>query len=120
MKNFIQLGNTVTVTLSGAVLSGDGLLVGNLFGVASNNGGDGDDIEMQVTGVFDLPKAAADAPAQFDAAYWDAAAKEVTTEDTDNVLIGVFMHPYGNGTTSAHVRLNGVAAFPTPEEGGPG
>lgn len=113
MKNFIQLGNTVTVTLTADVESGDGLLVNNLFGIAAVDGETGDEIEMQVAGVFALPKVPADEASQFDAAYWDDGEKKVTATATDNTLIGVFMRPYANGTAASEVRLNGVAAFET-------
>ena len=45
MKNYIQRGETVTVTAPYAVLSGGGLLVagtGHIFGVAVNNQSSGD------------------------------------------------------------------------------
>jgi len=35
MKNYVQPGNTITLTAPYAVASGDGLLVGAIFGVAS-------------------------------------------------------------------------------------
>lgn len=109
MKNFIQLGNTVSVTLSGSVTSGSGLLAGSLFGICSVDGASGDVIELQVEGVFQLPKTSANTPAQFAKAYWNNTAKEVTTTATDNTLIGVFMDALGSGTTTANVRLNGVS-----------
>jgi predicted RecA/RadA family phage recombinase len=109
MKNFIQLGNTVSVTLAAAVASGDGVLVGSLFGVAATSGDIGDEIELQVTGVYKLPKTSANTPTKFAKAYWDNTAKSVTTTATDNTLIGVFMNALGSGTTSANVRLNGIS-----------
>jgi len=35
MKNFVQPGKTITLTAPYAVTSGDGLLVGSVFGVAA-------------------------------------------------------------------------------------
>ena len=35
MKNYVQPGNTITLTAPYAVTSGDGLLVGAIFGVAA-------------------------------------------------------------------------------------
>ena len=35
MKNYVQPGNTITLTAPYAVTSGDGLLVGSIFGIAS-------------------------------------------------------------------------------------
>ena len=35
MRNFVQPGNTITLTAPYAVASGDGLLVGSIFGIAA-------------------------------------------------------------------------------------
>ncbi len=35
MKNYVQPGNAITLTAPYAVASGDGLLVGSIFGVAA-------------------------------------------------------------------------------------
>ena len=45
MKNFVQPGNTITLTAPYAVASGDGLLVGSIFGVASGSAALGEPIE---------------------------------------------------------------------------
>ena len=37
MKNYVQPGNTITLTAPYAVVSGDGLLVGSIFGVAAGS-----------------------------------------------------------------------------------
>lgn len=109
MKNFIQMGNTLTATLAAAASSGDPVLINGIFGIASTDGEIADDVEIQVTGVFSLPKKSADEPAQFAAAYWDAANDEVTVTATDNTKIGVFTKAYSSGSTSAEVRLDGVS-----------
>ena len=38
MKNYVQPGNTITLTAPYAVTSGDGFLVGSIFGVAAGDG----------------------------------------------------------------------------------
>lgn len=114
MKNFTQTGNTLSVLLTAAILSGQGRLTGNIFFVAATDGADEETIEGQVTGCFDLPKTSANTPGQFAAAYWDVSAGEVTTTAADNYLIGVFTDAYGSGTTTANVRLNGIATFVEP------
>ncbi|ODA67103.1 hypothetical protein A7A08_01849 [Methyloligella halotolerans] len=57
MKNFVQPGNTITVPAPTAVASGDGVLVGSLFGVANYDAAPGEAVEIDAIGVFDLPKA---------------------------------------------------------------
>ena len=58
-SNFVQDGNVVTLTApSGGVLCGAGLVVGNLFGIATYDAAQDTEVEVAVTGVFTLPKAA--------------------------------------------------------------
>lgn len=60
MKIYIQDGDMITVTAPvGGVTSGQGLLVGSLFGVVASNAAEGEAVEIATMGVFDLPKDAA-------------------------------------------------------------
>lgn len=62
MKNYVQPGRSVTVSAPvGGALSGDGVMIGSLFGVAAFNAEAGEDLEIETQGVFDLPKTAAQA-----------------------------------------------------------
>lgn len=106
MKNFIQPGHIIKVTAPATVSSGDGVLVGNIFGIAVNDAGSGDDVELQVTGVFDITKVSAQAWAVGDIIYWDDGSSNATTADT-NVMIGVCTAVAANPSASGHVRLNG-------------
>ena len=57
MRNYVQEGETVTVAApTGGVKSGDGVLVGALFGVACFDALQTAEVEIQTEGVFDLPK----------------------------------------------------------------
>lgn len=110
MKNFIQAGEMITAAApSGGILSGAGLLAGSLFGVAATTQAAGDPVEIATTGVFDLPKASADTFAFGAKAYWDATAKNCTSDDEGNTLIGVAVVAAGDGATTLRVRLNGAA-----------
>ena len=110
MKNYIQPGNTVTaVAPAGGILSGQGLLFGALFGIASFNADEGAEVEIVTTGVFDLPKAPAAALAAGTKVSWDTAAAQVVAPATGMVPIGVALATAGNGTTSIRVRLDGIA-----------
>lgn len=53
MKNYIQPGNTITLTAPYDVNSGDGFLVGSIFGVATGAALSGAVIEAALVGVFD-------------------------------------------------------------------
>jgi predicted RecA/RadA family phage recombinase len=52
MKNCVQPGNTITLTAPYAVASGDGLLVGSIFGIAAGAAALGEPVETALTGVF--------------------------------------------------------------------
>ena len=107
MKNYVQPGNTVTVVAPVAVTSGDGLLVGALFGVAIATADINANVEIVTEGVVDLPKAAV-AAAQGAKVYWDNSAKTVTTTATGNTLVGCALVAAAVGDATIRVRLNGV------------
>ena len=109
MKNYVQPGNTITLTAPYAVASGDGLLVGSIFGVASGTAALGETVEAALTGVYDLKKVASQAWAAGDKVYWDNTAKVCTTTVGTNTLIGVAVKAVGGtaGETTGTVRLNG-------------
>lgn len=107
MKNYVQRGDVLTLPApAGGVLSGAGLLVGVLFGVAASDAAVGDDVEASVVGVFDIAKAAV-AVTQGAALYWDDAAKKLTTVAAGNTLVAVAVLAAAVGDASVRARLNG-------------
>ena len=108
MKNYVQPGNTITLTAPYDVASGDGLLVGSIFGVATGAAVSGGTIEAALVGVFDLTKVGSQAWAVGDKIYWDNTAKQATKTATDNTLVGAAVEAVGNGAgeTIGRVRLN--------------
>ena len=108
MKNYVQPGNTITLTAPYAVASGDGLLVGSIFGVAAATAALGETVEAALTGVYDLKKVASQAWAAGDKVYWDNTAKEATKTTTSNTLIGVAVVAVAGGASDiiGRVRLN--------------
>jgi predicted RecA/RadA family phage recombinase len=108
-RNFVQPGNTITLAAPYAVSSGDGLLVGSVFGVASGDAESGAEVEAVLVGVFDLKKVGTQAWAAGDKIYWDDTARETTKTTTDNTLIGVATEAVAGGAddTIGRVRLNG-------------
>ena len=108
MKNYVQPGTTLTLTAPYAVTSGDGLLVGSIFGVAAGDATSGATVEAALTGVFDLTKIGSQAWTAGVKVYWDDANKRCTTVATDNTLVGVAVEAVasGAGDTVGRVRLN--------------
>ena len=109
MKNYVQPGKTITLAAPYAVSSGDGLLVGAIFGVATASAAIGETVEAALVGIFDIKKVASQAWAVGDKVYWDNTAKETTKTATSNTLIGVAVEAVANGAsdTVGRLRLNG-------------
>lgn len=108
MKNYIQEGETITLTTPYAVLSGGGALVGSIFGVANVDYAISVAGEYDTSGVFDLSKVSAQAWTAGALIYWDDATKLTTTVLTGNKLIGVALLVAANPSSVGRVRLNGA------------
>jgi predicted RecA/RadA family phage recombinase len=109
MKNAAQPGRNVPLPAPYAVASGDGLLVGAIFGLATGSASAGESVEATLVGVFDIKKTPSQAWAIGDKIYWDNVAKEATKTATNNTLIGAAIEAVGNSAseTTGRVRLNG-------------
>ena len=109
MKNFVQNGDYVEVTLPYARLSGEGVKVGaGLFGVCVVDGASSASINIHTEGVYDL---AAATGAGTDAvvgavAYWDDAAKRITPQASTHLAVGVFLAAKATADAVARVRLS--------------
>jgi predicted RecA/RadA family phage recombinase len=108
MKNFIQNGRVLSLLAAAAVQSGDGLLVGKIFGVAIANVPAGATGEFQTEGVFELPALAADVAAQGAALYWDVANKRLTVTAAGNTRVGVAVLAKANGAATATIKIDEV------------
>ena len=108
-KNYVQPGENVTLTAPYAVTSGDGALVGSLFGVALVTLANAASGEFRTVGVWDLTALSTDALAVGAKVYWDNTNKRVTATATANTLIGVAVKAKAAGETTARVRLGLVA-----------
>lgn len=108
MKNYIQPGDTIEVTAPYAVLSGDGVKVGALFGIAMADAAISTVVRIQTVGVFRAKKLSAQAWAVGDKIYWDDAAKQLTTVLTSNLLVGVAVAVAVNPSAVGNVRLDGT------------
>lgn len=110
MKNYIQNGDMITVTVPvGGVTSGQGLLVGSLFGIVTATAAEGEAAEIATTGVFDLPKDAATVIDAGDRVAWDDTTKEIAQPGVGLYPIGIAVTAAVNGTTTVRVRLDGIA-----------
>lgn len=110
MKDYAQPGETVEVTAPYAVNSGDGALVGSLFGIATHNAANAALVNLFVgPGIVWMKKTSAQAWTAGALIYWDNTAKEATNTSAAGVnkLIGVAIGAAANPTANGQVRLNG-------------
>ena len=110
MKNHVQEGRYVEVVLPYARKSGEGVLVGSLFGVCVVDGAQGDTVNIDTESVYDLTAAtgASTDAAQGAIAYWDngSGARRVTPVSTGHTAIGNFLAAKATTDAVARVRLN--------------
>ena len=108
-KTFLQGGDRLAVTAPAAVSSGDGVLVGALFGVALTDAAEGADVVVQTKGVWTPPKLATAVIPQGTAVSWGADAGQVVLPGAGHFPIGAAVQAAGNGASTVAVRLDGVA-----------
>ena len=108
MKNYVQSETNITVTAEAAATSGDGVLIGALFGVAQGTAAIGEDLVLVTSGVFDLPKLAAQAWAVGAKVYWDDGNSRCTTVASGNVLIGCAVAVAADPSDEGRVRVSGA------------
>lgn len=107
MRNYVAPGHVLALTASRAVASGDGMLRGNTFGVATAAVANGAVGEFQIDGVIELPKAAV-AINEGVTLYWDNTAFNVTTTVGSNTKVGTAaaVGTIASGVATIAVRLN--------------
>jgi len=107
--NYVSDGDRLVVTAPANVSSGDGIFVGSIFGVCIHDALSGEDVVIQLNGVWTLPKLSTDVWTVGELVYWDVSdAEATTTTTTDTVQIGVATAAAANPTTTGQVRLNGT------------
>ncbi|MFW8636705.1 DUF2190 family protein [Cribrihabitans pelagius] len=110
MKNFIQSGENISLVAPADVLSGAGVLVGSLFGVATADALTGETVTIVRRGVFELPKLSAQAWTVGAKVYWNDTAKECTTVASGNTLVGLAVQVAADPSDTGVVLLDGGAA----------
>lgn len=109
MLNFVQAGDTITVTAPYAVAAGGGVLITKLFGFAVQAAASGASVEIVTEGVWDATCLSTDTPAVGAILYWDNTNKYLTTTSTSNTRVGVAIAAKSSGATTARIRLDGFA-----------
>lgn len=103
MKTYKQSGQVLTLAAPYDRLSGEGALVGTIFGVAQADVLNGASGAFVTEGVFTLAKTSAQAWTVGAAIYWDNTNKVATTVSTGNTLIGKAAAAAANPSASGDV-----------------
>ncbi len=115
-KNFIQPGDVVTLTAPAVTgcKSGDLIIVGAIAGVAAYDAVAGDEVEVSVVGVFELPKASGQIN-EGATVFFNATSGEIENASGAGLFaVGVAVKGAGTNDTTCRVRLNGVAVAAVP------
>lgn len=115
-KNHVQPGKVLEFTApSGGVVSGQGYVIGNTFGVSLVDAAVGELFRMSVDECWELAAASADAWAEGALLYWDDSSKELSDQATSGFfLVGVALGAKVATEVLAKVRLNAVHVTALP------
>jgi predicted RecA/RadA family phage recombinase len=109
-KNFVQDGNVVTLTApTGGVVAGGVMIAGSLIGVSTYDAPQATDVEVALTGVYELPKATGTAINLGAQVWWSTGSARVEASSAAGRWpIGAATKAAGSSDTTVRVRLPGI------------
>jgi predicted RecA/RadA family phage recombinase len=109
MKAYVQPGRSLTVSApAGGVLSGQGVLIGTLFGIAQVDAVEGAEVQILTEGVVEVPKTSALQIDVGDRLFWDATNKVVNKTATAQLCVGVAVSAAANPSGTVRIKLGAV------------
>ena len=109
MRNYIAPGKSITVTApTGGVMSGDGVLIGTLFGIAQFDAVEGAEAEILTEGVVEIGKTSALSIGVGDRLFWDPTNKVVNKTATAQICVGVAVSAAANPSDTVKMKLGAV------------
>lgn len=113
MNNYIQRGETLTLTPGANVAAGAGYMFGTtLFGVATSAVASGAAGEFQVAGVVELAKTSALEIAVGDLVYWVPGSSVVNKTTSSQRAVGVAVELAANPSATVKVLLFSGQSLP--------
>ncbi|MEZ0231896.1 MAG: DUF2190 family protein [Methylophilaceae bacterium] len=119
-KNYIQPGHVMDFIAAADVVSGQVVRVGNTLGVSLGDYKNGDAGELQISGVFEVPKVTTAVIAQGASVLWDASAGKFDVNsstpasgDVGGASASAFKAG-ANGDTTIWIRFSGAPGTLTP------
>jgi predicted RecA/RadA family phage recombinase len=105
MLNFIEKGDVITIEApTGGVTSGSPVVVGGMVGIAVTDAAEGENVAVNLVGVYEVTKATGSV-SQGDRIYYDEAESEFTTTSAGNVFAGFAWADQDSGDTTVLVKL---------------
>ncbi len=104
MKNFVQKGNVITIIAVAIIAAGEMVKFGTQVGVAVTDAAIGEEVALELGGVFELPKGA-EAITQGTAVYFIAGTKLITATAAGNTLAGFAWNTTIAGDATQQVKL---------------
>lgn len=105
MRNYVNEGEAILVTAPYAVTSGQGVLVGALFGVAAADAANGAEVVICTDGIFDITALSTDTATVGTKLYWDGPNRRLTTTASTFICAGVATAAKSSGDTTARIKL---------------
>lgn len=111
MKNFLQNGNSVTLTApGGGVTSGTGVLIGAQFVVPTFSAAAAAKFDGLVRGVVDHAKVSTEVWTEGQRIHWNAGLSQMTNVATAGPFVGVAVDAAANPSATGKVMLAGQPA----------
>ena len=121
-KTCVYEGEVLALAAPYAVSSGDGLQVGQIIGIATNDAENAATVEVAICGVFDVTKEASSTFSAGALVYWDNVNKCMTPTAAivgqGNTKAGVAVADAGASAATVRIRLS--ARFVASEAALPG
>lgn len=89
--NYISQGKVIKAVVAADVSSGSGVVVGDLFGVATANIAADAEGVILISGIVTLPAKSTDTFTAGGKIYWDATEGYVTTTSDSNTFAGYYL-----------------------------
>lgn len=105
MKNFLKSGKILTLVAPAAVVSGQPVLIGNIFGVCIHDAASGADVEVQTEGEVELNKDTNLVISAGDRLFWDAANAWLDKTVTAQVNVASATKDAAQAATTVRCKL---------------
>lgn len=115
-KNFVKPADHLPLVCPYAtVASGQGVLVGIIFGVALGAALTGETVEVATEGEWVITALSTDVVSVGAPAYWDDTNRRITSVSTGNTLVGVYTVAKANAETTAQIKLQAINSAASPD-----